>query len=223
MNPSLPDRILDAAVELAEQSSWEKLTLHEIAGHLGISLNEIRQHFSVKDELVEAWYDRADSAMLLAAARDGFDSLSIRDRLYTLIVSWLDFLATHRKVSRDMLLYKLEPAHIHLQIQGVLRVSKTVQWIREAAQLKSTHLQRIAEEIGLTGIYLNTFIYWMFDRSEKQSGTRRFLERKLARAERITRIIFPSPPKRGTVVDIETESDTPGGVSGKEPGKPAGT
>ena len=38
---------------------------------------------------------------------------------------------------------------------------------------------RIAEEIGLTSIYLLTFSYWMMDRSQEQRKTRRFLTRRL--------------------------------------------
>ena len=193
MDSPLADRILDTAVELAEQTSWEALYLHQVARNLNITLDELHRHFSVKDELVEAWYDRADSAMLQAAEAPAFETLTIRERLHSLIMAWLDFLATRKTVSRDMLLYKLEPAHIHLQIQGVLRISRTVQWIREAARMDATHLQRIAEEIGLTGIYLNTFVYWMFDRSGQQANTRRFLDRKLARAEKFSGTFFARP------------------------------
>lgn len=57
-----------------------------------------------------------------------------------------------------MLLYKLEPGHIHLQIGGLQRISRTVQWWREAARRKSLHLARITEESLLTGAYLRTFI-----------------------------------------------------------------
>ena len=196
MEISTADNILDCAVELAEQYSWEKITLHQIAKQLGISLNDIRQHYTVKDELVEAWYDRADQAMLQATVSEGFDQLSVHARLHLLIMTWLDFLARHKRVSRDMLLYKLEPAHIHLQIQSVLRISQTVQWLREAAGLDASHMQRITEELGLTGIYLNTFLYWMFDSSEKQTRTHKHLEKELQRAERLANTFFPKKQQR---------------------------
>lgn len=182
---SLADRILDTAMELARKSSWERLYLHQVAESLGISLVDLHRHFVVKDDLVEAWYDRADRAMLHAADAAGFSSLSVRERLHRLVMTWLDFLAMQRTVSRDMLLYKLEPAHIHLQLQGLLRVSRTVQWLREAARLDSSHLRRIAEEIGLTAIFLSTFTHWMFDSSENQAQTRDFLDQRLAQAERL--------------------------------------
>ena len=178
------DTILDTAMRLANERSWEKLYLHEVATELGIPLHEIQRHFSLKDDLVEAWYDRADRAMLKATRAPGYNELTLHERLHLLIMRWLDSLAGYKTVSRDMLLYKLEPAHIHLQIQGLLRISRTVQWIREAAVQDSTHLQRITEEIGLTSLYLQTFIYWMTDSSAGQSKTRQFLHRRLALLDR---------------------------------------
>ena len=78
-----------------------------------------------------------------------------------------------------MLWYKLEPLHLHLQVLGLLRISRTVQWIQELAGLNDRFLQRIINEIGLTSIYVCTFLYWLQDTSDKQKGTHRFLERKI--------------------------------------------
>ncbi len=181
----LSQAILDTAIRLAEASSWEKLRLHDIAVELDITLEDIHQYYAQKDDLVEVWYDRADRAMLRAAQAPGFVELNMRERLHLLIMHWLDTLAQHKTVSTDMLWYKLEPGHVHLQILGILRISRTVQWIREASQQDNTHLQRILEEIGLTSIYLVTFLYWMNDYSENQSRTRRFLDRKLHKADTI--------------------------------------
>jgi AcrR family transcriptional regulator len=174
------DIILEAAVRLANTRSWERLYLHEVAKETGIPLHEIHEYYSQKDDLVEAWYDRADKAMLKAAQAPGYNELMATERLHLLIMRWLDTLAAYKNVSRDMLLYKLEPAHIHLQLQGIQRISRTVQWLREAALQDATHLRRIIEEIGLTTLYLNTFIFWMTDNSANQERTRRFLHRRLA-------------------------------------------
>lgn len=184
--PDIASTVLDTALELADESSWERLRLHDVAEQLNITLNDIRVHFPQKDDLVEAWYDRADNAMLRAAATEGFLNLDKRDRLHHLIMSWLDALAVHKKVTGDMLLYKFEPGHIHLQVLGILRISRTVQWFREAAQQDSTHLLRIVEEIGLTSIYLATFAFWINDYSDRQQQTGKFLANRLREAESCT-------------------------------------
>ena len=180
----LPAAILDTAMQLAEKLSWEALRLHDIATELNISLDEIRRYYPQKDDLVEAWYDRADASMLQATTDPEFLNLEDKQaRLYAVIMTWLDALAEHKTISRDMLLYKLEPAHIHLQVLGILRISRTVQWFLEAVQQESTHMQRILEEVGLTSIYLATFAYWMQDQSENQQQTRKFLQRQLQMAK----------------------------------------
>lgn len=173
------DTILDTALQIADECSWESLRLHDVADELDITLEQIQKHFHQKDDLVEAWYDRADAAMLKAAGIANYSELDKDARLHMLIMAWLDTLATHKNVSRDMLLYKLEPAHLHLQVLGVLRISRTVQWFLEAAQSKTTHLERIFEEVSLTSIYLITFSYWMQDNSVHQQASRDFLWRRL--------------------------------------------
>lgn len=184
------DRIVDAAIELGEQLSWEAARLHAVAAALDISLDDIRRHFREKEDLVDAWFDRADGAMLRCAQGAEFTGLSIRERLQQLILAWLDALAPHRKVTREMIYGKLEPGHLHIQIPGLMRVSRTVQWMREAARCDATFLRRALEETALTSIYLTTFFHWMRDESPQSEATRRLLERLLSEAERAHLRIF---------------------------------
>lgn len=178
----IKQRILGSALKLAEERSWEELRLSDIAADLDISLFEVQQHFRQKDDLVEAWFDRADQTML-QLPREELAEMSLADRLHMIIFTWLDALAKHKTITREMLWYKLEPLHIHLQFQALLRISRTVQWIQELAGLKAQYKKRIAEEIGLTSIYLCAFLYWLQDSSTKQKRTRSFLKRKLSRIE----------------------------------------
>ncbi len=187
----LSERILDTALRLAEAASWESLRLRQIADELAIPLEEIRRRFSQKDDLVEAWYDRADRAMLEDAAAADYLQLTPRERLQRSLLRWLDALSVHRRISREMLYYKLEPGHLHLQVLGLLRVSRTVQWLLEAARRDSVNLQRILEESGVTAIYLATFVHWMFDDSPGMERTRRFLDRRLRHAERVAGWVGP--------------------------------
>lgn len=183
---SLQDHILDKALEQAEASSWEQLHLHAVADALNITLDEIRQYYPQKDDLVEAWFDRADRAMLGVEHSDAFLDLPLYERLQLVMVSWLDALAPHHRLTREMLVYKFELGHIHLQVLGVLRVSRTVQWFREAARHDSTGLQRIIDECALTTIYLTTFARWLFDDSEGQRRSKDVLGTALRQWQRVS-------------------------------------
>lgn len=181
----LPRRIVDTAVELAERNTWEAVRLHQVAAALGVGLEDIRRHFREKDELIDAWFRRADDALLALADSGALLPLSPRERLFRLIMAWLDALEEHRRVSRQMILAKLEPGHLHIQIPALMRVSRTVQWIREGAGLDDAGLRRALLETAVTSVYLAAFAAWLREDAPGSPRTRRLLDGMLARAERL--------------------------------------
>lgn len=183
------DKILDAALDLAGKKSWESVRLHDVAAEMGITLNDIREHFREKEDLTDAWFDRADASMLQEAAKTGFQKLSSRQRVHCLIMTWLTALTRYRRVTRQMIYGKLEPGHVHYQFSGLLRVSRTVQWIREAAHRDAELPWRAIEETALTMIYLATFFRWMRDDSENAVRTSDFLNEMLRQAEGVAACI----------------------------------
>ena len=189
-NQDIRDAIVDTAIVLGERTSWEAVRLFDVATELNISLEDIRLHFREKEELVDAWFDRADSHMLKESQTEGFQDLSSHQRIHHLIMAWLDALAVHRQVTRQMIGAKLEFGHIHIQIPGLMRISRTVQWVREAALRDATFARRALEETALTTIYLVTFIFWMRDDSENSRRTRQFLEHKLFLAKVLDHAVY---------------------------------
>src|SRR5690606_40686041 len=95
-NDPMRDAIVDTAVELAARTSWEAVRLYDIAARLAVSLDEIRLYFREKDELIDAWFDRADGCMLQEAESVGFLDRSASERIHHLIMTWLDALAVQR-------------------------------------------------------------------------------------------------------------------------------
>ncbi len=177
----LAERILDMALELAEDSGWESLNLHNVATRLDISLQQINIFYPQKDDLVEAWFDRADKTVLGEKMSDDFVALKTHERLTKSIMTWFLSMKKHRRVTRQMLYYKFEPGHIHLQVLGIMRISRTVQWFREAALLKTEGVRRVIEEIQLTRIFLFAFARWLFDDSRNSMATERYLAAALQR------------------------------------------
>lgn len=185
--------IVYTALRLAEQAgSWDALHVHAVARELGMGLDELRRYFGDKDAIAEGFFDVADAALLAVGRQPGWASLPIRERLFRAIMGWIEALAAHRRLVPGMLGYKMHPEHIHLQVRGVARISRTAQWIRETAMLSSTGLRRELEEAVITTIYLTTFSRWMVDSSRGAESTRKLLKRLLAIAERgALRLGFP--------------------------------
>jgi hypothetical protein len=80
---------------------------------------------------------------------------------------------------------------VHLQALGVMRISRTVQWMRDVAKLPEVGWRREVGEAALTTIYLTTLTRWLFDESAQAEATRRLLDRLLARAEQGASAIRP--------------------------------
>ena len=190
------DAILDTALRLADASSWEAVRLHQVAAALGISLDDIRAHYREKEDLVDAWFDRADRALLEQARMPDVATLSTQGRLVRALMAWLDTLAPHRRVTRQMVANKFEPGHLHYQIDGARRVSRTVQWWREAAARDSVLPWRALEETALTGIFLTVFGFWMQDDSPGTQRTRALLERLLQQAAQAAAWVPGRRPRR---------------------------
>ena len=186
--------IVQTALRMAEQAgSWDAVHVHAVARELGMDLEELSRYFGDKDAIAEGFFDFADAALLAAGRHPGWAALPIRERLFRAIIAWIDALAAHKRLVPGMLGYKLRPEHVHLQVRGVARISRTVQWIRETAMLTSTGWRREVEETVITTIYLATFSRWLVDSSRSSASTRRLLRRLLDAAERgALRLGFPA-------------------------------
>jgi hypothetical protein len=77
--------------------------------------------------------------------------------------------------------------------------------MREAAGRNATYVRRALEETGLTTIYLAAFTHWMNDSSSGSTNTGRFLDRCLAIAESVDRVVFA----RRNARDNENREDAP--------------
>jgi len=177
------DRVLDAALALAGESSWEAVRLHAVARRAGLTLEDVRGVFREKEEVADAWFDRADAAMLARASRGDLDAIALPARIAELLMAWFGALAPHRRVARQVLLGKLEPGHLHVQIPALMRISRTVQWLREAAGRDGSGLVRALEETALTAIFLAAVVTWLGDGSADSVRTRRFVQRRVTEAQ----------------------------------------
>lgn len=186
----LAQEILDTALGLAGEDGWDRVRLHKVADRLDIPLQRIHDIYPDLDAVGNALFARANAAMLAAGDAAGYTDLPASERIFLAIAAWLRVLAPHRPAVKAMLRYKAQPAHVHLQAALVVGLSRTVQWLREAARLDAVGRQSQVEEVGLSALMVATLIYWLFDRSEDQAKTRAFVQRRLARADRLMSALF---------------------------------
>jgi AcrR family transcriptional regulator len=190
----LERRIVDAALDLAEEVGWDGLRLRRVAERLDVPLAEVVVHFRDLDAVADAWFGRAWAAMLAPPPGD-FAKRPARERLHLMTMRWFDALAPHRDVTGQILAAKLYPSHPHHWAPLAFNLSRSIHWLREAALLDATGRRRQMEEVGLSALFLATLAVWRRDDTPDQARTRRFLTRRLEDADRLmVRVWGKAPP-----------------------------
>jgi AcrR family transcriptional regulator len=173
------DAVLEAALALASERRWSEIHLYEIADRAGLTLAEIGRLFADKDAVGNRLFARAGGAMLALRDDAGFRALPAQERVYRAITTWFGALGPHRATARDILLYKLAPSHLHHQAALVVALSRTVQWVREAALLPATGRACRREETRLTALFAATLLFWFADPAPEPDRAFAFLRRGL--------------------------------------------
>jgi AcrR family transcriptional regulator len=179
--PDLTDRIVDAALAIAEEKgSWSAVRLHEVADRLSVPTPQILEHYRDLDAVADAWFLRGLKAMVGPKPADFLENPEWR-RVEICLLAWFDTLSEHRRVTAQILRGKLHLSHPHHWVPMVFNLSRAIQWLREAAQLRAVYGTRQAqrEEIGLTALFVGALLIWTRDETEGQERTKRFLRREL--------------------------------------------
>ena len=179
--PGLRERIVDTSLLLAEQKgSWSAVRLHDVADRLSVPTPEILDHYRDLNAVADAWFLRGLKAMVGPKPADFLNNPEWR-RIEICLLAWFDTLAEHRQVSAQMLRGKLHLSHPHHWAPMVFNLSRTIQWLREAAQLPAVYGTRRAsrQEVGLTALFLSALLIWMRDETVGQERTKKFIRHEL--------------------------------------------
>ncbi|MDI5934007.1 hypothetical protein [Halomonas kalidii] len=178
------ERVVDEAVRQAEVLGWEAVRLTEVAARLEVPVSRVLAEYRDLDAVANAWFRRGWLAML-AEKPEGFARWPERARLEHCLLAWFGAFAGHRRVTVEMLRTKAHLPHLHTWVPMVFDLSRTIQWLREAAGLEARYGTRRAqlEEMALTALFMATLAVWSRDHSDNQTRTRHFIEKRLSRGD----------------------------------------
>ncbi len=183
------DRILKAALAIAEEEGWASVGLSAVAARAKVPLVELRRHYRDTDAIADAWFRVGLDAMLTPPPR-GFSRRPAIERLEIMRGRWVDALAPYRRVTAEMLSAKMWVFHPHHYVPMVFNLSRLIQGLRDLAGLRAGGRRRQVEETGLTVLFLATLAVWCRDDTENQERTRAFLKRRLAQADGLMARLF---------------------------------
>ena len=187
----IEQRVVDAALAIAAEISWEQVRLSTIADRIQLPLPEIGRHFRDVDAVANAWFARARLAMLALAAEE-LTGRPADERIALAFGAWLDCLAPHRRIAAEILRHKLYPSHPHHWVPMIFDLSRLVHDLLDVARVAGSGRLRQAQEIGLSAITLITVAEWLRDDSPAQEHSRRRLRQRLACAGRLARWMRPA-------------------------------
>ena len=190
--PPSADAIVDAAIALAGRDGWARVRMMHLSAHFGVPLTQIHDRFRDMDDIADAWFTRASQTLMVPTKR-GFSKKPAKDRLFEVIMRWLNALAAERQVSAQIIRQKLHPSHPHHWMPMVFSLSRLVHLILDAAMIDSHGRQRQADELGGSMLVLATLWVWAGDDTPGQERTQAFLARRLEHGDCLMARIFATP------------------------------
>jgi AcrR family transcriptional regulator len=182
------DRLIDAALALAERQGWRRTGLAQIAAEAGLSLPEAYALHRSKRAILRAFRRRIDQAALAGAARSSGDSA--RERLFDLLMRRFDALKPHKAAIRAILRDSIgHPAALF----GVAHLEGSMRWMLEAAGISTGGCAGRLVVHLTTALYLSVLRVFLGDDSEDLGRTMAALDRGLRQGEQMCRFL----PGRG--------------------------
>jgi len=173
-------RYISAALALAAEMPWDRVTLSEIAERAGATLVGLKAHFSSKSEILAAFTDLVNDEVLARAPKRE-DGQSKRDALFEVVMSRFDVLQPWKPALRSIAAVRTpDPA----QIPRGLTANR---WMLEAAGIGSGGVEGLARVAGLASVYGSVFRIWLEDDDPGLARTMAALDRRLQRGERALR------------------------------------
>ena len=183
---TLEGKVIIAAFDLAASPGWGEVSLRDIADAAGCSLADVMEKFSDKDDVLQAFVEHVDRAML-AKAGDVEREQTSRDAVFEVIMSRFDAMMPYRAGLKSILAARAsafppDPAMVRMALQ-------TQNKILQAAGISAAGAPALVRQLGLARIYGQVFRIWLDDDDPGMARTMAALDRRLRQGERTLRTL----------------------------------
>jgi ubiquinone biosynthesis protein COQ9 len=177
------DRIVTAALRLAEAHGWRGLSLGDIAGEAGIPLAEVSKTFQSKSQILAAFSGAVDQAVLERFPAPSADVP--RDRLFDVLITRFEVMQPYKAAIR-----RIRDDLGTSFGEALVQVGPAMQsqyWMLAAAGLSGEGGAGLLRIQGLSSVYRRVFSIWLDDDDPGMARTMAALDRRLRRAESIVK------------------------------------
>lgn len=172
------DRLLDAALPHAAFEGWNQRTLAMAARDAGLAPGEVEQAAPRGAlDLIDAFADRADQAMLHRLTETDLATLKIREKVTLAVRARLESLAGQQEAVRRAALTLAQP----MNAPDAARIGwRTADRIWRALGDPSTDINWYSKRAILAGVHAATLAVWLQDDDPAHADTWAFLDRRIA-------------------------------------------
>lgn len=175
------DRIVDALMALTAERGLRRVGLADIAGRAGVSLAELRDHYSGKAAIFADFTRRIDHQVLAQGAAEASED-GARDRLFEVMMRRFDALAPYKDAIRRIARAARCDPGLACTLHCIALGSQ--KWTLAAAGIHTgSCLGRVALH-GTVLVYAEVMRVWLDDDEPDLARTMAALDRALRRGER---------------------------------------
>jgi len=156
---------------------WSNAALAMAANELGVPPERARIAFpGGQAEMIDAWFDAIDKAMLDAFPPDRIAAMKIRERIRELILFRFEVMRPHREALRRALAILALPQNLADAARLAWRAADRI-W--RVTGDTATDFNHYSKRAILVGVYGSTTLVFLDDESGDLAPTRAFLNRRI--------------------------------------------
>ena len=179
----LRDALAPRVAANAAFDGWSEAAIAMAAAELGVPADRARLAFpGGAMQMIDAWFDWVDRAMLAALPAERIAALKVRDRIGALVLFRLEAIAPQREALRRALAVLAMPANA---LAGARLAWRSADRIWRLAGDTATDFNHYSKRALLIGVYGSTSLIFLDDESEGLAETRAFLDRRIGDVMRI--------------------------------------
>ena len=163
--------------EHAAFDGWSNEAVAVAANELGVPAGRARLVFrGGQVEMIDAWFDAIDKAMLDAFPPERIAAMKMRERIRELILFRLEAIRPHREALRRAVAILAQPRNLP---DGARLAWRAADRIWRLAGDKATDFNHYSKRAILVGVYGSTSLIFLDDESADLAATRAFLNRRI--------------------------------------------
>lgn len=180
------EKIVQAALALADQIGWDLVTLGDIASECDLTLAQLHMYVADKMDVLCA-LGRIIDRRVLENIEAPDPSATPKERLFDVMMDRYEVLNDYRAgLTAIVHSFKYDPKQALISMPHLCR---SMNWMMEAADVSVRGFKGAFVLAGMSGLYLKVLKTWMEDESPDLSKTMAALDKELARAEKLADMV----------------------------------